>query len=597
MTVLSRRAFVGLTTALAASLGVPVDMLGRALAAPLAPADVPTTLQQTALQRTVAQRGQYRTLTTGPGEPYIVRNDLMPATPSPLRAVARRSLGYLGHTSDIHIIDTQSPARLEPVSGFSTTLVPGNFRPQEAMGVYVQAAMMQALQNVVFSPVTGAPMMAVVNTGDAADQLSHLETRWYIDIYDGLPVTPDSGKPGVYEGVQVWPEAGYAYHPDNPLDPFGTYGFPKLPGLMDALVSQKVTSPGSPAPWYVVYGNHDTIFNGAFGTDESLRNLATGGQKAYSFDGMASNFFRGMGTDVSPLTRAVNSLRQELGRHAGFNRVTADTGRKLLQGTDFMAEHLNSPAQPGPVGHGFTQSNVDNNITYWSADVGPAIRLFGLDTCNQVVGADGAVPESQFEWLRAGLAQALKENKLAMVLSHHNSLTLENTAVNVFWPGERLVHAEEFIDMLLEFPNMIAWLNGHTHINTVQAHAASVSSGGFWEITTASCIDYPQQQQVVEVVDNRDGTLSIFATTLDHASPFSWTEGDFSQTGVASLSREMASNDWVASPMMRRGSPLDRNVELIIPAPFDMTAISEAAMDTAIATRTAEVLAAKVGAR
>ena len=84
-------------------------------------------------------------------------------------------------------------------------------------------------------------------------------------------------------------------------------------------------------------------------------------------------------------------------------------------------------------------------------------------------------------------------------------------------PSQRLVHAEEFIAMLQGFPAVIAWVNGHTHINTIQSHARGDGSG-FWEITAASCIDFPQQQQLIEVVANRDGTISIFATTLDHSS-------------------------------------------------------------------------------
>ena len=45
------------------------------------------------------------------------------------------------------------------------------------------------------------------------------------------------------------------------------------------------------------------------------------------------------------------------------------------------------------------------------------------------MGADGAVPQDQFDWLKAELAAAEDQNKLAIVLSHHNSKTLENTAV------------------------------------------------------------------------------------------------------------------------------------------------------------------------
>lgn len=592
MSGLTRRGFLGVTAALAASFSLPQQALARALLEPLAPADVPTTLRQTVLQRTVAQNKFYRTLTTGPGEEVVVRPDLVAADPSPARVAARRSLAYLGHTSDIHIIDAQTPAWLDAVGGFNLTLMPGACRPQETMSVPVQSAMIQALVDVAKSPITGAPMMAVLNTGDNADRLSNLELRWFIDMFDGKPVTPNSGAPDRYEGPQAWPEATYAYHPDDPADdPYGQYGFPTITGLLEAVVSGEVTSPGSPAPWYTVYGNHDTLLNGAFGIDESFRNLATGGQKGYEFAGWTASTFRGMSADVSPATRLFNNVRQQLGMNPGFNRVTADPERKLLTGLDFMKQHFDSPDVPGPVGHGFTQANLDNKTTYYTADLGPALRIFGLDTCNLVLGADGAVPQSQFEWLEAGLAKAVDDGKLAIILSHHNSLTLENTAVNVFNPGEPLIHAEEFIAMLLKYPNLVAWLNGHTHINTVQAHPRADGTGGFWEITTASCIDYPQQAQVIDLVDNRDGTMSLICVTLDHASPPEWREGDFSQVGLASLSRQLASNDFTAAPLMRRGSPLDRNVELVLPAPFDLSKIADADLEKAYADSTGVAMA------
>jgi hypothetical protein len=139
----------------------------------------------------------------------------------------------------------------------------------------------------------------------------------------------------------------------------------------------------------------------------------------------------------------------------------------------------------------------------------------------------------------------------------------------------------------VKYPNIIAWLNGHTHTNTIKAHPNADRTGGFWEITTASCIDYPQQQQVVDICDNRDGTMSIFAIVLDHASPAQWTNGDFSQVGIASLSRELASNDWTATPFALMGSDLDRNVELILPAPFDLEKISDADLDKEILKRKA----------
>jgi hypothetical protein len=182
------------------------------------------------------------------------------------------------------------------------------------------------------------------------------------------------------------------------------------------------------------------------------------------------------------------------------------------------------------------------------------------------------------------------QDKLAVILSHHNSLTLGNTAESVFQPGQPLIHADEFIAMLLRYPNMIMWINGHTHTNTIRAHPKDDGAGGFWEVTTASCIDYPQQQQLVDIVDNRDGTLSLFAITLDHASPAQWRQGDLSQKGMASLSRELAANDWTATPLALMGSELDRNVELVLPAPFALDSISDASLQREAMARRAAVM-------
>jgi len=290
------------------------------------------------------------------------------------------------------------------------------------------------------------------------------------------------------------------------------------------------------------------------------------------------NWLQGYASDLSAAQMAANAIRQQFGLLPGIRAVTPDPARRLLERTDFMQAHLDSPAVPGPVGHGWTQANIDTGQTWWSADLTPYLRVFGLDTCNMASGADGAVPEDQFTWLEAQLAQCETEGQLAMVCSHHNSLTLDNDAKPV-WGGQRLVHAEEFVAMLMRYPVCIAWLNGHTHVNTIKAHPREGGAGGFWEITTASCVDFPQQQQLVDVVDNRDGTMSIFVIALDHAAPPTWAQGDLSQTGLASLSRELAANYQLSNPTLLAGSALDRNVELLMPAPFDLSAITDVAVE------------------
>ncbi|MFN8167909.1 MAG: TIGR03767 family metallophosphoesterase [Candidatus Nanopelagicales bacterium] len=580
MSGLSRRRFLSSVSALALGWRLPSDLLGRTAAA--APVVDPS---GTTLEKRIAlgpvTTGQYRTLVEKPGEPYTVRLDVLGRTPSPARETGRRSLAYLGHFSDMHVMDAQSPARLEPLAEQDHALWGGAMRPHDALTVHVAASMVESMARARTSPVTGAAMAAAVVTGDSADMLSSLELSWVVQSLDGATISANSGAPGVYEGVQVWPEATYAYHPEDPAgDQFGAYGFPAVPGLLTAAVTAPVVSPGLPVPWYAVYGNHDTLYIGTLPVSAALRASAVGDTKAVTWQALGADFLAGMGAQASAFQRLLRSWISDNTRGPGLRTVTPDPARKLLDQADFMRIHLDSPAVPGPVGHGFTQANLDSGRTWWSADVGPVVRLIGLDTCNQVVGADGAVPQDQFDWLEAELVRCEQDKRLAVVLSHHNSETLENAAVPAVGPSQRLIHAEEFITMLASHPVCVAWVNGHTHVNTITAHRRE-DGGGFWEITTASCIDFPQQQQTIDIVDNRDGTISLFSTVLDHAAPTTPSRGNLSQSGIASWSRELAANDWVQNPVWLMGSELDRNAELLLPAPFDLTAISDATLEQA----------------
>ncbi len=410
---LSRRQFLATVSALASTWHLEAPALGAVLAAPLAPAvDARSTLAQTILQGSVTQ-GSYRTLVAGPGEAYVPRLDVLRRPPGSGRAATRRSLAYLGHLSDMHVIDAQSPGRIEPIIVTDHSAWASAFHPQDPMTVHVLAAMTQALTDLATSPLTGAPMTANLVTGDSADMHSSLELRWYIDVLDGNPVTPNSGDPSRFEGIQSWSDAQWAYRPDDPGGgQFGDYGFPRMTGLLERAIQGPVRSPGLPAPWYAVYGNHDTVLLGTFGISSQFRSLATGSRKALTWEAVSGNVLGGYASDASPLQRLLGALDLELGVAAGFRTVTADARRRIFEQRDFMAQHFLTTPTPGPVGHGFTQANLDTGQTWWSADLTPQVRALGLDTCNQVAGPDGAVPDDQFRWLAGELARAQAERRL-----------------------------------------------------------------------------------------------------------------------------------------------------------------------------------------
>jgi hypothetical protein len=130
-------------------------------------------------------------------------------------------------------------------------------------------------------------------------------------------------------------------------------------------------------------------------------------------------------------------------------------------------------------------------------------------------------------------------------------------------------------DLLLKYPNVIAYVAGHTHANRVDLFRKG--RGGFWQINTASHIDWPQKSRLIEVMDNRDGTLSLFSTILDHAAPIAapaagTAAGGMRHEEITAIGRVLAWNDPQrqgdpSEPDRRRGRALDRNTELVLNDP------------------------------
>ena len=287
LSTLSRRGFLAATGAAATAFAVPQSLLAQAMAAPGRPADIPTTLQQTIRIQATPHHKQYRKLVAAPGEAYIPRYDILGKVANPGRTASRRSLVYLGHFTDIHMIDAQTPARVDVMAGQDADLWAGVARPQETMQVNTLTQMTQAMNAAKESPVTGAAMAGAVTTGDNTDQINSKELEWYMGVLDGGTFTPNSGEAGEYQGVQKWPNA-FAYHPDDPSqDNYGWYGFPTIPGLLEKAVSQQAVSPGLAVPWFTVFGNHDTLINGVIPADQAFHAYAIGDRKASKWTALA----------------------------------------------------------------------------------------------------------------------------------------------------------------------------------------------------------------------------------------------------------------------------------------------------------------------
>jgi hypothetical protein len=106
----------------------------------------------------------------------------------------------------------------------------------------------------------------------------------------------------------------------------------------------------------------------------------------------------------------------------------------------------------------------------------------------------------------------------------------------------------------------------------VLPYSRNDGSGGFWTVKTAAEADWPSQSRLIDIMDNHDGTLSIFGTMLDHSAAVTPPAPGSSATGfnldqMASLNREFAYNDPQKGGGTGEGSAEDRNDELLVPDP------------------------------
>lgn len=417
-----------------------------------------------------------------PGEPWTVRDDLAPGA---VPGPARRSLALFLHNTDAQIADAESPNRM------ASTDAPGDtqsaLRPQELYGLAALDSLVRAAN--AFNAV--APIDFALATGDNADNVQNNELRWFQSVWDGVPFVPDSGE----RDAQMDDDCN---DPLAPMEPVG-----------------------ADFPWYAVAGNHDVLVQGnfppAFWAPNALGSEADLGTRDLSDPGGPIGFW-----------------------------VPADDARAVMTRSDLAAVLLESPASPGPVGHGFTDANVTDDTVGWAAHPveGVPLAVIAVDA-NPDGPSDGTLTVAERDnWLVPQLDAAQARGDLIVVTSHY---ALGSTPME----GGGTVG-----DLLLTYPNVVLVVAGHWHEDLVRPWGPPGDPAAFWEIVTASTADWPAQGRLVELVDNGDGTLSIVATVYDVPAPAGSMAARFRTLSAIDLQSGWRTHDG-------SGEVTDRNVELL----------------------------------
>jgi metallophosphoesterase (TIGR03767 family) len=520
--------------------------------------------------------GSYRAVEMVAGEPHLIRDEFgwagrsgeFPDGPG-------RALFCLVHITDLQLADVQSPARFEFLNAHFADpryaeILPVQ-RPQEALTVHAVDATVRTLA-AVQGPATGLPLQLAVTTGDAIDNAQWNELQVFLALLDGGLVSPDSGGPD-YEGVQSyeWP-GDIFWRPDGP-GPAGPdffrreYGFPHHPGLLRRAL-REFSATGLPVPWLSCFGNHEALTQGVGTQTPGLAAALIGGRKP---TGLPPDFDHDRALELF-------TEHPEAFMAGPYRHVTPDAFRRPISRRDFVDAHLRAGSRP--FGHGFTERNRLDGSAYYVHDT-PAVRFIALDTNCLAGGASGCLDPEQARWLEARLAEAHSvhrrpdqsevrtghDDRLVVVFSHHGTSTLDN-ARGAHPGGEPWLGAAELLALLHRFPNVVLWLNGHTHTNAVRPHRDPADPGrGFWEVTTCAVADWPCQTRVVEVVDHGE-YLSIVTTMVDHDTPASAASLE-TVDDLATLHRELSANvPWPVSAMA--GTACDRNTELRLISPFPL---------------------------
>ncbi|MFA5944528.1 MAG: metallophosphoesterase [Candidatus Thermoplasmatota archaeon] len=437
---------------------------------------------------------------------YAAREDIASAGDL---AGAHRVLRFV-QVSDAHILDDDAPfpLRAESLDALGPPFTAAQ-RPQEEYTDEVLDSLVRAInaQHAV------DPFQFVLNTGDNIDNALENELTRFIDVYDGTTTTR-----GPISGFDCIPD-GQSASVQDPSQDVRT-ACTSLPATLAA----NHTGLAAGLPWYSAFGNHDGLVQGNVGVASSSQAVAQQAGRRFLLqpEYVAMHF---PGADACP-GEPGGSVSDDFGHGFGFagNRLCDDDADNdsyyafSLQGVRFIV--LDTLSDDVSAGNGLP----------------PGFDPQSLVGAGALAGQDqGAIDPAQAEWMAAEIAAHPGELKL--IVSHHpvNSLFSSRTEGSCSFLGcldDALQEAgyktgPQFIDELAATPSVAGWLGGHTHDNRLQPKLAG--DGGFWNLESASLIDWPQEARVIELWVTADGgkgfwRLSSFTHDVESSRAMEFTD-------------------------------------------------------------------------